>query len=108
MLILWHISDLRQKLSHVLESVKLIRTALIDEERDVPLIGFSVRLSCMFSGFFEAELGNFTLTTKLLPLNFVSRLLPGHLCFIWYATDLYHVLYLNLEILSSAHLPILS
>ena len=98
---------MRQKLSHVLESVKLIRTALVDEGRDVPLIGFSVRLSCMFSGFFEAEIGNFTSTTKFLPLYFVSRLLPGHSCFIWYATDLYHMLYSNLECLSSAHLDII-
>jgi len=33
--------DVQKELAHVMESVKLIREALVAEERDVPLIGFS-------------------------------------------------------------------
>lgn len=33
--------DVQDKLSHVLDSVKLIRKTLLDENRDIPLIGFS-------------------------------------------------------------------
>ncbi len=51
--------NVREKLSHVLEAVKLIRRMLRTEGRDIPLIGFSgtclkvvLFLECMFLLFF--------------------------------------------------------